>query len=188
VGPLTDVGVYPISILTALLGPVDRVSSFGKTVLQRREKTNGEHFSVLSPDVIVAGLEFDNGVLARVTASFYVGPTTQQGIEIHGDEGSLHLVSSVDFASPVMLRPFGRPDAEWTPVPHVRQPHVGAEWGTGIFELVEAIEEGRPNRGEGHHGLHVVDICCSATESAQSGRPVRVMSTFAQPSPMPWAL
>ena len=41
IGPLADVGVYPLTILTAMFGPARRVTAFGRVVLPDRMTTGG---------------------------------------------------------------------------------------------------------------------------------------------------
>ena len=185
VGPLFDVGVYPLGVLTSLLGPVASVSGFGKIVLPERRTLDGEPFTVGAPDIVVGGLEFASGTLGRLTSSFYVGNTKQHGIEFHGDLGSIHLESAHSFESPVHFCP--APRGEWTVLPPVREPVPGVEWGRAIFDVAEALAEGRPHRCTGAQAAHVVDICCGIAESVASGGQVPVTTSFPQPEPMPWA-
>ena len=74
VGPLVDVGVYPLTIVTAMFGPVRHVHAYGTTIEPERVLLDGTAFEPQSPDFIVAVLELADGVVVRLTASFYVGP------------------------------------------------------------------------------------------------------------------
>src|SRR5688572_2058468 len=98
IGPLADVGVYPLTILTAIFGPARRVTAFGRVVLPNRVTSEGEPFTVLAPDFGVAVIELEDGPIVRLTTSFYVTQASKQrGIEFHGDAGSLHLSSWQEF-------------------------------------------------------------------------------------------
>jgi len=98
-GPMVDVGVYPLTILTAMFGPVRRVSAYGTTLLQERVRQDGQRFSLSTPDFYVAELEHERGVLARLTATFWVRAGRQRGLEFHGDEASLWMPTWSDFDS-----------------------------------------------------------------------------------------
>ncbi len=185
VGPLFDVAVYPLAVLTTFFGTVERVRGFGKIVLPQRRTLDGEPFTVEAPDVVIGILEFRSGVVARVTPTFYVRPTTQHGIELHGDEASIHIGSAHDFQAPLMIAPAA--GGEWEPLPYVREPYPGVEWGRAIFDVVEALREGRPHRATGAQAAHIVDICNGIIESSERGCPVDVTTTFDPPAPMPWA-
>src|SRR5690606_12466175 len=92
VGVVWDVGIYPITLLTAFLGPVEKVTAFGKVLFPDRVTLGGEPFRITTPDMVVALLEFQSGTLARVSCNFYT-TTSRQGasLEFHGDNGSLYL-------------------------------------------------------------------------------------------------
>lgn len=185
-GPLFDVGVYPLTILTAFLGPVKCVSGFGRIVMPNRRTKTGKRFRVQTPDWVAGLLEFASGAVCRITASFYVGPTTQQGIEFHGDDASLYLSSATKFDQVPQMR--GAQEKEWRDVQHVKAPYPGVEWGRAIFDLAEALRDGRPHRATGAQAAHVVDVCCGVLESAKKGgKAVAVRSRFKVPAPMPWA-
>jgi len=185
VGPLFDVAVYPLAVMASLFGPVARVTGFGRIVLPERETLDGRKFTVGAPDVMVGGLEFASGPVARITASFYVGLTAQHGIEFHGDLGTIHLLSAPGFNSAVKHRALT--DEQWADLPPVREPFPGVEWGRAIFDVGEALAEGRPHRASAELGAHVTDICCSIAESAAKGHPVEVTTRFDVPEPMDWA-
>jgi len=189
-GPLLDVGVYPLTLLTAALGPVTRVVGFAHIVQPERVirtgPDQGKHFLVGTPDQVVGNLEFGCGVVGRITASFRAGQSKQvNGIEFHGEIGSLFLASSTGFNTDV--EHYDLDDAQWQPVPCVSAPFAGVEWGRGIFDLVDAIRSGMPQRCTGEQAYHVLDVCLSILESAEQGRALGVSSRFTPPEPMPWA-
>jgi predicted dehydrogenase len=111
VGPLFDVAVYSLMLLTAIFGPVRRVSSFGRVVFPDRAAKHGEPFHITTPDFAATMLEFDGGLIGRMTTDFYVHNqnTNQRGIEFHGDLGSLTLSSWRDFNGAVRFTEFGKP-------------------------------------------------------------------------------
>ena len=186
-GPLYDVGVYPLTIVTAMYGPARRVSAYGKTLYPERVTPRGVPFHVEQPDYIVASIELESGPVVRLTSDFYVSnvSTKQTGIEFHGDEGSLHLAGWHIFNSKVYFAPWDKPFEE---VELVRPPHKGVPWGRGVWEMVTAMQAGRPHRFTGEHAAHICEILDATTESARQGRPVEITSSFTPPAPMEWAL
>lgn len=186
VGPLFDVGVYPLTILTAIFGPARRVSAFGTIVHPERVTKTGEPFRLQTPDWVVAVVELANGTLARLTTNFYVGTHNKQtGIEFHGDLGSVYLSSWQNFDASIEFAQFNQ---KYASVQHVKEPYKGTEWGRGVREMTEAIAEGRPHRTAGEHAAHVVEILCATVESIQSNQAVQIQSTFTAPAPMDWAV
>ncbi|HVG00544.1 MAG TPA: Gfo/Idh/MocA family oxidoreductase [Chloroflexia bacterium] len=185
-GPLFDVGVYPLAIITAIYGPARRVTAYGRVLHPDRTTLGGEPFLVEEFDYIVASIELEGGQVVRLTSDFYVSnmSTRQTGIEFHGDAGSLHLAGWHIFNSRLLFAPFDKPLEE---VPLLRPPHKGVPWGRGVWEMVCAMREDRPHRFSGEHAAHVTEILCATAESAKMGRPVDIVSGFAPPAPMDWA-
>jgi predicted dehydrogenase len=184
VGPLVDVGVYPLAILTAMFGPVRRVQTYAATVEPGRTLPDGTPFTPGAPDFIVAVLEHEEGVVTRLTASFYVGPSQQRGLELHGDDGSLWLPSWAEANSRLLRQPR---DGEYEPVALVRPPFDGIDWGRALVDLAQALAEGRPHRSSGEHGAHLVEILDAAEAAFASGGVVDVRSSFPRPAPLEWA-
>ncbi len=186
-GPLYDVGVYPLAIVTAIYGPARRVAAYGRVVYPERTTQQGSVFQVETPDYIVASIELEGGLVVRLTSDFYVSniSTKQTGIEFHGDAGSLHLAGWHIFNSKVFFAPWDKPFEE---VPLVKTPHKGVPWGRGVWEMVCAMREGRPHRFTGEHAAHVTEILGATAESVLTGRPVEIVSTFVRPTPLEWAM
>ncbi len=187
VGVLVDVGVYPLTLVTTMVGPARSVRAWGWDLKPDRVTIDGTPFRIGSPDLIVAAIELDGGAVVRLTGSFYVGsPARLRGsLEFHGDEASLALGSFQDFDASVEVGAYGE---SYEPVAHVRPAFHGTAWARGVAELANAIAEGRPPRASAEQAAHVVDILEAAASSmTDGGRRIEVSSTFAAPALMPWA-
>jgi predicted dehydrogenase len=181
---VVDVGVYPLTILTAMFGPARRVHAYGATVEPERVTLDGTRFSLETPDFNVALVELESGVVVRLTATFWVRPGRQRGFELHGDESSLYLASWGEFDSRLDLSANGE---DYTPVPLLREPYRGIEWSRPLGDLADAVESGRPHRAGAEHAAHVVELLNAIARSAREGGVIRVESGFPQPAPMEWA-
>lgn len=185
VGPMLDVGVYPVTLATAFLGPVRQVRAVGKQLLPERQTKNGEAFTFEKPDFFLALLEFESGAIMRLTANFYVMQTVngRHVVEFHGDAGTAGADSWCDFACPVRAAPYGEPLRE---VPNdFDDPEGGIVWSRGLFDFVAAIRQGRPPRATGAHAAHVLDVLTAIDRSAaEEGARQSVTSDF--PLPPPW--
>jgi predicted dehydrogenase len=182
-GPLVDVGIYPLTVLTAMFGPARRVVAYGTELQPERTARDGTPFRLETPDFVVAVVELER-VVARVTATFWVGPGRQRGIEFHGDRGSLYLASWAEFDSRLESSLDGE---SYTAVPLVREPYRGIGWSRAIVDLAEAVAEGRPHRAGAEHAAHVVETLNAIDTSRSRGEPVEVHSGFDPPRPMEWA-
>jgi predicted dehydrogenase len=180
VGPLVDVGVYPLTILTAIFGPARSVTAYGRVVLPDRTTAAGEPFHIETPDFGVAVVELESGPVVRLTTTFYVGQHSRQGgIEFHGDTGSLHLESWQHFDSRLEMADFG---GSYAPVTPAVQPYHGTDWGRAVAELADAIHEGRPHRASAAHAAHVIEILDAIAASMAGAGTVPVTSTFVPPA------
>jgi predicted dehydrogenase len=184
VGPLVDVAVYPITIFTAMFGPAQRVTAFATTLQPERKRLDGVAFPSVAPDFHVAVLELEDGVVARVTASFWVGARKQRGVELHGDEASLWLEDFAHFDSRLERTEDGD---TYTPVPLPRPAYRGTDWARPLVDLAEALADDRPHRMGAEHAVHVVEVLDAARVSSTEGRPVELTSGFPRPEPLDWA-
>jgi predicted dehydrogenase len=184
VGAFVDVGVYPLTMVTAFFGPARRVQAFAATLQADRVRLDDTPFHLDVPDWVCAVLELETGVVVRLTATFWVGPGKQRGLEIHGDDGSLHLATWGEADSQLELSP----RKDYAQVPLLREPFPGIDWARPLEDLVEAVAEGRAPRAGGSHAAHVVEILDAIRESFENGgRAVEVYSEFEPPPPLEWA-
>jgi predicted dehydrogenase len=185
IGVVYDVGVYPLTLLVSMLGPVRRVQAYATVVLPDRVTTGGEPYHVTTPDWVVAILELENGAQVRLTSTFYVpGQSRQSGIEFHGDAGSLALGSTYLFDADVAYAPYGEELADQSLV----QPgEPGVPWGRGVYEMALAMLADRPHRFSGELAAHIVEVMDGIKAAYETGEPVAVESSFRPPTPMEWA-
>lgn len=187
VGPMFDVAVYPLTLLSAWFGPAQRVTAAGGLIHPHRVTKDGQPYSFTTPDWSCAIIEFAHGLRARVTANFYVsGHTRQHGLEVHGDQGMLALDSWAAFDSPIWFSRLEDGDRR-TPVLPARVPTPGTEFGRGVIELAHAIRENRPHRAQGAHAAHVVEIIETVHQCLTDGQPRELSSTFPPAVPVDWA-
>lgn len=180
VGPLFDVGVYPLTLLTAIFGPARKVLAYGSVLKGERLNKRGEPFLVESPDFVTAMIELEGGTLVRLTTNFYVSQEgKQKGIEFHGDYASLHLS---DWQNPDGLVEFAEFAQSYQPLPF--SPSEKMTWGRGVQEMVEAILEERRHRVTGEQAAHVVEILEATARSIELERSVEVTSSFTPPEPL----
>ena len=183
-GPLVDVGIYPLTALTAIFGPARRVRAYGTSLEPDRRTRDGRPFRVAKPDFTVAVLELGGGVVVRLTATFWVGPGKQRGIEFHGERASLYLATWAESNSRLELSLDGE---KYEPVPLLREPYEGIDWSTALVDLAEALEDGTPHRSGAAHAAHVVEVLNAIEASCELGGAVDVHSSFEPPPPLEWA-
>lgn len=180
VGPLRDVGVYPLGIVTNVLGPAARVSAYGTILKKDRLTKRGVPFQSVEHDFYVAMVEFPDGAVLRLTCNFYAPEQAKQkGVEFFGDDGQLHLGNWIAPSAAIEVAKYGE---EYAPLPNYERTARKWSWATGLVDLGGAILENRPSRMTGEHAAHIVEILEGAHESIRTGRPVDLTTTFT-----PWA-
>jgi predicted dehydrogenase/sugar phosphate isomerase/epimerase len=186
VGPVFDVAVYPLTLLTAWFGPARRVVADGGVVYPHRQTKEGKAFTITTPEWTCALIELESGVRARVTSSFYVAwNTRQRGLEVHGDAGMIALDRWDVFDTALWHGGIDRQGLRRVPLARPGAP--GIEFGRGVVELARALRENRPHRTPGAHAAHVIEICEAVHGCLKDGKPRTLASTFTGPAPMEWA-
>jgi alcohol dehydrogenase (NADP+) len=186
VGPLYDGAVYPLTLLTAWFGPVERVRSADAAERwPARETATPE-----APTHVEATLEFVGGLQVRLTASLYAPHRSREfnSLELHGDDGSLYLRDCGGGTEARDVVQFGRVGRGYTPVPPT---HATADGGfaDGPAALARRVDErrarhsGRRERDDTRdtapytdtgaaRAAHVVAVCDAVERAAEAGTPV----------------
>lgn len=194
-GPVMDVGVYYITELVHLLGPIKKVAAMTAEGAKERVigsgPREGQTFPVEVPTHISAVLEFEAGAVISLTASWEVWRHEHGPIELYGDKGSLIVPDPNFFAGEPKL---ALAHGEWTEVPIGAWPFGDANFETrqgnklanhrivGVVDMAWAIADDRPGRASGELAFHVLDVMLSLEEAATTGRTVELRTTCAQPA------
>ena len=185
VGVLWDVGIYALTVCTALMGSINRVIGYGKVIMPDRRTLDGKSFQVETPDFILALLEMNNGALLRLTCNFYATDSKQDhGLEIHGDKGMLYLGSGHDFSAPLEFVEIG---GESSIIPPIRTGYDGTEFARGLEEIAEAIQKNKPHRASAEHAAHIIEVMEAIDKSIKTRQAIDIHSDFTQPTLMDWA-
>jgi len=186
-GPLPDVTVYALQLLTSLLGSVVRVTALGNKTSATKE-WGGKSIPVEIDDNAVATLEFASGALAVAAGTNSRGGSRNPwgGLALYGTGGALE-VTDVHGASgyPLAFEVTGQNAELFSTTlgeqPYIdgahldlQEPHVYAD----IMDLSDAVREGRPPRASGEQARHVVDIIEKVLESTRTGHVQELTTRF----------
>jgi predicted dehydrogenase len=186
---------YVLSWLAAWFGPARSVTSFASA--QVPDKVPGEPLAPPdAPDFSVACVQFESGVVARLTCSILA--PHDHALRIVGDDGVLATADTWHYRSPVYSRRFvtlrrrsfispWRTRHRLPDAPHGRPKTGGSQsmdFARGPAELAAAIREGRPCRLSSRFSLHVNELALAI----DAGTGAYQMTTRFDPvEPMPWA-
>lgn len=188
---------YCLTWLCAFFGPAESVTAFSSTQIE--DKETDEFLSPNAPDFSCAMIQFESGVVARLTCSI-IAPHDHR-IMIVGDEGALFTKDSWLYRSPVYIR-------KWI---HIRRRTLLSPWKTrvkmegrhlplikyggashmdfcrGIAEMAEAIKENKTPRLSADFSLHITELSLAISNAMQDSSTHHMQSTFEPVAPMPWA-
>jgi predicted dehydrogenase len=186
-GPMFDVGVYPITALVNLLGPIKSISAITTAARKERLATCKEHFGemlkVEVPTHYSGSLLFENGTVITMGVSFDVPRHKHTNIEIYGTEGTLQAPDPNGFDGVANLYRIG---GEWKELPHS---HVkGYCRGLGVADMAQAIIDDRPHRASAEQALHVLEAMHAFEKSSTTGEAVTIENSCPQPAAFPLGL
>jgi len=208
-GPLLDIGPYYMTALLSLLGPVTDCGAMARRTFSERsiESTprRGEKIAVEVDTHITGSLEFANGAIATLLASFDVWDSELPRLEIYGTRATLCLadIDPVDgpnlFGGTLRMRnvdnyrwkglPRSNAQAPWTEVPIVHKfnelSHRKNSRGIGLVDMAYAIRDGRKERASGEMALRALDVMECLLRSAKDRCFAKPSTTFERPAPMP---
>ena len=183
-GSLPDLGVYNLATLTGLLGPAKHVMAMTSIITPERTVDNKGKIKVEAEDNAMVLMDHGNGVMSHVQCGFnYFDPYGHEGkgqekhtVTIWGTHGNMGLVgydwapAGVDLATH---------DHE-TPQRFVPDPGTYV-WQQGASVISESLATGKEPLINVEHALHVLEVIEAARESGNSGKKIKLESSFKWP-------
>lgn len=181
-GPLLDLGVYALTTLTGLLGPVRQVTALsGRQVPElviEGGVAQGRRITVAVDDTTLLLLDFGNATFAMVDASYNVLATRRPQFEIYGSSGVITM--NPQQPAPPQIEVYRGEDLP-TGEPRWERPAVpGPRWhlGAGIPHFLECLRDRRRPIISGEHARHVLEVMLKAYAAATEGRTQTITRLF----------
>lgn len=185
-GPLLDMGVYYLTALVTLLGPIAEVSAMSSRLRSERLVPDGapragETLSVEVDTYVAATLRHASGVISTLIVSFDTIASRLPRIEVYGSSASLDVPDPNQFANPV-----GISRARTEPFAYVSglAGYADAGRGYGLADLARSIRDGTPHRQSAELGFHVHEVMERIDEASSADATVRVVSRCERPAPV----
>lgn len=192
-GTIADYGVYHITALVSLLGPVAEVAAFAHVPEKHYASLGlgceaaGEPISCPNESRVAAIIRLESGVTGTLMIDCDSLLPDRAAFTIYGTEGILQLADPNQFGGDVVLTPRSL-DFENLPGPEVLEPllpeYATESRGLGAADLACAVGEGRSPRASAELACHVLDVCSALLRSSETGAFVRIDSTCARPAPL----
>lgn len=175
-GCIFDLGVYCITSLVGLLGPVARVTAFTHVAIPERE-VEGRKIRVEAEDTAQVLLQFANGALGVVTTGFTIQQYRSPALEVYGTTGVIQMLG--DDWDPDGYELWQNDAGAWQ---LYKETDPDWPWADGLRHLVESIHAGAQPLIAPEHAYHVLEIMLKARQSAKEGRALPLDSAFAPPT------
>ena len=194
-----DIGVYYITALLSLLGPVKKVTGF---VTEPRAHITclphtgefGSPLPMADKNLYTGALLFENGVTGTLHLDGESIDEEQPALVIYGTKGILKLGDPNRFDGYVKLIRNNTQEVEM-PFTHgfcgspLYGPQTPADYGqhrgVGAVEMAWAIVGNRPHRASAEMGLHTSEILFGLERSSLEERTYHMTTTFQKPAPLP---
>jgi predicted dehydrogenase len=175
-GAIFDLGVYAITTLTGLLGPVRRVSAMTGIAVPKRDIDGAGAQQVAAEDNAQILLDFGSSAFAVVTTGFTIQQYRSPAIEVYGSTGTLQMLG--DDWDPDGYEFWRNDVGAWQVFKETEPDWL---WTDGLRHLVECIETGKKPALSLDHACHVLEIMLKAKEAGRTGQAQPIESTFAPP-------
>ncbi len=197
---------YYVTWLVAFFGPVKSVTPFAACLVT--DKETDVPLDNNAPDFSVVCMQFENGVVARLTCSI-VAPH-DHSLRIFGDDGILSTSECWNYGNPVMLQRRTRlalwaekyplltrvmglgakkcASVKRTDYKHRYKGTTQMDFARGVADMADAIHEKRDCRLSARFCLHVNEVVLAIERPTENGCPHEIHSRFEPMTPMPWAV
>lgn len=180
-GSLFDLGVYNVTLLTGLLGPVQGVMALSGTAIARR-MIDSQLVAVEADDNTALLLDHGNTVYSVIQTGFvYATQREDWTVQLIGTGGALTMGGYAWEPKEVSIYHGDRVKAprRWeTFALGIHDPYV---WQSGATYIAECLAYGEKPLLRGEHALHVLEVMLAAKRSAQMGQRIPIASTFSWP-------
>ncbi|MGN1016810.1 MAG: VOC family protein [Faecousia sp.] len=194
-GVLLDYGVYYLTALVSVLGPVARVAGVVTAPYKtHRNILPGADFGKLmdtpNESQVSAILRLRNGITGTVHMDNDTNMSDESFFAIYGTKGILHLSNPNDFGGEVRFCPNRHDPNHPDKSVILRQftPYDYDARGIGPAEMAEAIAQHRPNRASKEMAAHVLEVLEGILAGGEQGKFVDIQSTFDLPAPLEQAI
>ena len=169
-GPVFDVGVYYITQLVNLIGPIKSISSLSGTATPERtitsEPRNGEKIKVETPTTLMGTLEFHNNAKIQFFCSWDVWKHKHSTIELYGLDGSMIVPDPNFFSGDILI---SHKEEDWQVINNDKMllgipnktdnsgDKIANYRGIGLSDMIDAISHQRQSRCSLDLAVHVLE-------------------------------
>ncbi len=193
-GPVFDLGVYYITQLINLIGPVKSVNSISLIATPERtitsEPRNGEKIKVETPTTLMGTLDFCNNAKIQFFCSWDVWKHKHSTIELYGLNGSMIVPDPNFFSGDILL---SHKENEWQVINNDKMllgipnkmdnddSKIANYRGIGLSDMVDAIIYQRQARCSLDLSIHVLEVMEGIIKSSEQKKIYNLKTQPEQP-------
>lgn len=181
-----DYGVYYLTALVSVLGPVERVAAIVQNKATKRvnclpdSPEFGQEYEYLNEGQVTAVLQLESGVAGNLALNGESNLQDMANFQIYGTKGILKLTDPNGFGGDVIFVPSSF-EGNKEQVLENKFAYAENSRGLGPSEMADAILSGRKNRASKEMAYHVLDTIDKIIMSNETGAFEKVESTFSLP-------
>ena len=182
-----DYGVYYLTALVSLLGPIGQVyAQVGNHKTKRKNNVPfspeyGQDYIYDNESQVNAVLTTRSGITGTLSLNGDSALQDQGYFTIHGTGGILQLGDANQFGGEIRFLPDDLQKNEWLTVKPVSTLSDNCR-GIGPADMARCIREGGTHLTDGQMGSHVLDVIEQIMQSSRTGQPCTVGSTMERPA------
>lgn len=181
-----DVGIYYITALLSIFGPVDYVTGMVATnhpicIGEDPQKDNfSRQIEIQNENIMMACLKFKSGIYATMHFNGDSIWPEQPTMTVYGTEGILQLPNPDHFDGiPVLIKKGSVHSDKRVSLPG-NYGFTENSRGIGVAEMCWAIRSNRPHRANADMACHAVEILNGIVKASSSGMKQQMQTTFEQ--------
>ncbi len=183
-----DVGIYYITALLSILGPVKEVSGIVRTRNPERQDYTlehyGESYAIECENLMAGTLQFDCGTVGNVlfdSNSIFILPEKPH-VVLCGTMGIMYMADPNSFGGDVKVILKGNNEPFIMPPSHAFSDECR---GLGVAEMAWSMRQGRINRANKEMAYHALEVLHGIVKSSETRSNHVMQSTFEKMPPLP---
>ena len=193
-GPVFDVGVYYITQLINLIGPIKKLSAISGSVSDERIITSkpryGEKIKVETPTTLMGTLEFYNNAKIQFFCSWDVWKHNHSTIELYGLKGSMIIPDPNFFSGDILI---SSKNNTWEKInndsmllgsPNQKDndgKEIANYRGIGLADMINSIKNNEKYRCSLELSIHVLEVMEGIIKSAENEKVYNLKTKPSQP-------
>jgi len=183
-----DVGIYAITALLSILGPVTEVSGVVRTRLPEKQDLSlerfGEPIRVECENLMSGILQFECGTVGTIlfdANSIFTIPE-RPSLVLYGTLGAVMMADPNNFGGEVRVILKGNNEPFVMQQNHAYQDECR---GLGVAEMAWSMRRGRKNRANKEMAYHALEVLYGMVKSSQTRANQAMQSSFEKMTPIP---